>query len=50
MPESKDEGTPEGKRDAIKQEHALETIVGKLEQYFDTREENGSMQLFTVVV
>jgi hypothetical protein len=50
IPESKDKGTPEGKRDAIKQEHALDTFVGKLEHHFDTREGNGSMQVSTIVV
>jgi hypothetical protein len=41
IPESKDKGTPEGKRDAIKQEHALDTFVGKLEHHSILEREMG---------
>jgi hypothetical protein len=45
VPEISDEETPEGERDAIKQEQALETFVGKLEQYFDTLVGKESMRV-----
>lgn len=44
--EIRDDDTPDGKRETIKQEQALETIVGSLEQYFSTRDGNGSMYPF----